>query len=94
MIQGLSVKQQTMVVTTGLATVILTGLAACIAVVCMAFWLLVQVVSLCLQATLETLSSVGATYQAADPLVRFLLLVAIGSSVYWLVRKLQGLRGK
>jgi hypothetical protein len=56
----------------------LTAIGLCIA----ALWLLVEVIQLLLTAIVEACTTIGATFQAADPLVKFLLLVAIGFVLY------------
>ncbi len=78
----LSPERQAHLYATGMLTILTLGTLASIAAVVAALWLLVQVVILCLESTIEALTTVGATYQAADPLVRFLILLTIGAVLY------------
>lgn len=71
---------------TGFLVVLTLGTFAVIGLCIAAFWLLVEVCSLLLQVTIETLSTIGQTYGEADPMIRFLLLVAIGYVLYRLGR--------
>lgn len=67
--------------TTLLVTISL-GTLALIALVFVALWLLVELAQLLLTATVEACNTIGATYASADPLIKFLLLVALGFVVY------------
>lgn len=83
----LTLKQESHAFAAGMLTILALGTLASFAVVLTALWLLVQFVALLFQSMIEVLSSLGATYQAADPLIRFLMLVAIGYTLYRLVRR-------
>lgn len=58
------------------------GVVSCVVLVLALLWFLVHFVLLTLQAFIETLSIIGATYTAADPLVKFLFLAAIAYGFY------------
>ena len=83
----ISPQRQASLFAAGMLTILTLGTLASFAVVLTALWLLVQFVALLFQSMIEVLSSVGTTYQAADPLIRFLILVATGYSLYRLVRR-------
>lgn len=80
-------RQEAAVLTTGLLVVLFLGILASIGVVVAALWLLVQVVTLLLTSVIEALDSLGALYQAADPMIRFFLLVAIGFLAWRIIRR-------
>lgn len=75
-------RQEALIITVGLFTVLSLGVIAAIALVIGAFWCLFQLTFLALQSIIEVSRSIGATFNAADPLVRFLILVAIGCVVF------------
>lgn len=88
-IPGFTPRQQASIAAIGLVTVVSMGVAACIVIVLALLWLVVHLALITLQAFIETLSTIGATYAAAaDPLVKFLLLVAIGYVMYRVYRKI------
>lgn len=74
--------QQAAAITAGYMLVIFLGIAAIVAIVLGCLWAIAQLFLLVLQCVIECLSTIGTTYQAADPLVKFLILVAIGFLVY------------
>lgn len=80
-------RQEAAVLTTGLLTVLFLGILACIAVIFAALWATVQIATLLLTSVIEALTSVGTTYQSADPMIRFLLLVTIGYIVWRAMRR-------
>lgn len=86
-------KQQANIFATGFLVIITLGTLASIGLCIAALWLLVELGQLLLTAIIECCQSIGATYQAADPLVRFLILVSIGFVVYCIVRHFRQSRG-
>ena len=83
----ISPQRQAHLYATGMLTILALGTLASFAVVLTALWLLVQLVTLMIQSSIEALTTLGATYQVADPLVRFLMLVALAYGLYHLVRR-------
>jgi hypothetical protein len=86
-IPGLTPRQQASIAAIGLITVVSVGVTTCIMLVLALLWLVVHLALLTLQAFVETLSAIGTTYAAADPLVKFLLFVALGVVMYRVYRK-------
>lgn len=84
----LTPQRQAHVYAAGLLTIITLGTFAVIAACFVALWLLVELATLLLTATVEACNTIGQTYASADPLVKFLLLVAIGFVVYHAGRRL------
>ena len=58
------------------------GTFAAIGACLVALWGLVELATLLLTATVEACNTIGQTYTVADPLVKFLILVAIGFVMY------------
>ena len=71
----------------GMLTILALGTLASFAVVLTVLWLLVQFVALLFQSMIEALASIGQLYATSDSLIKFLILVAIGYSLYRLVRR-------
>jgi hypothetical protein len=71
----------------GLFTVLFTGIAACVCIVFGLLWLLIQFALIVIQASIETMQSIGLLYLSSDPLIKFCLLVAIGYVVYRLLTR-------
>lgn len=80
--QKFTPRQQAAAMTGGLALIIWLGVAAAIALALAALWLVAQLALLTLQTIVECMNAIGTTYQAADPLIKFCLLVVIGYVVY------------
>lgn len=57
--------------------------AACLAV----FWLVLQFVLLAFQSITECSQAIDTTFQAADPLIKFFMLLAVGYALYRVVRR-------
>lgn len=83
----LNAKREAAVLTAGFMFIITLGIFTAIGLVIAALWLLVQIATLALQSAIEALASVGQTYQAADSLIRFLILVALGYIIYRVVQR-------
>ena len=66
----------------GIFTFISVGMAACLALVVAVFYLVVQLVLLFLQLTIETFSSIGVLWVSADPFVKIIILAASIYGVY------------
>lgn len=71
----------------GLTTIFILGTLALIAVCLICAWLVFQLAVLILSSIVESASLIATTYMAADPLVKFLILLAIGYVLYRLTRK-------
>lgn len=86
--QYLDPKQQGQftVVAIGLMTFVCVGVAACLALVVVVFYLVVQLILLFLQLSIETFSSIGAIWVSADPFVRVLILAALVYGAYRFVQ--------
>jgi hypothetical protein len=78
----ISPRTQAAVITLGLLTFVTIGVTACIALILGIVYLFVNFVLITLQAILETVSMIAATYAAADPLVKFLLFVLVAYGLY------------
>lgn len=83
----LSLKQQADIFGMGLSTIIILGIIALVLGCLGALWLFVQIVSLLLSAIVEAAGVIASTYQGADPMVKFLILVAVGVAIYSVVKK-------
>lgn len=77
-----SLRQQAAALTTALALIITLGIAAALALVLAALWFLAEFALLTVQTIVECMNALGTTYQAADPLIKFCLLVVIGYVLY------------
>lgn len=84
----LTPQRQAHIYATGLLTIITLGTFAVIAACLAALWLLVELATLLLTAMVEACNTIGQTYASADPLVKFLILVALGFVVYRAGRRL------
>jgi hypothetical protein len=75
----------------GLMTFVCVGMAACIGLVVVAFYLVVQLVLLLLQLIVETFSSIAALWAASDPFTKVLILAILGLAAYrlyqWRMKK-------
>jgi hypothetical protein len=81
---------QGLVIGLGLLTFVSVGVAACLALVVVVFWLAVQVVLYLLQAVVETFSSIGLIWVNADPFVKVVILAGLaygGYRIYQLKRR-------
>lgn len=82
---------QGLVFVTGLMTFVCVGVAACLALVVGVFYLVVQLILLLLQLSVETFSSIGAIWVSADPFMKVVILAALiygGYRVYqWRTKK-------
>lgn len=91
MLQGfdtvLTPRQQAHLYASGALTIIILGTLALFALCLVALWAVVELAALLLQSALECLTTVGATYASADPLVKFLILVGIGAVLFYLARR-------
>lgn len=87
MIQNIRLDPRNHVYVSGLVALLTFGtfglLATCIA----ALWLLFQFVLLAFQSMVECGNAIAATFQAADPLIRFLMILAVGFVLYRIVRR-------
>lgn len=83
----LTAKSQAHCYAMGFITLFTLGTLALIALLFAAFWLLVQLVAIFLAGIIEACNAIGSTFQAADPLVKTILLIAIGALIYQIVRK-------
>jgi hypothetical protein len=84
----LSPQRQAHIYASGFLAIITLGTLALIALCIAALWALVELASLLLTATVEACSSIGATYAAADPLVKFLILASLAYLGYRVGRRL------
>lgn len=83
----LSPTRQAHIYAAGFLTILTLGTLATIALCLASIWFLVELAQLLLAAIVESCSTIAATYTAADPLVRFLMLVAIGYLIYSVGRR-------
>lgn len=83
---NISPKTQAHIYATGLVSLITLGTFALIALCFVALWMVVQFATLLLTSMIEALSTVGQLYATSDPMIKFLILVSLGSMVYGLVR--------
>lgn len=91
--ETLSPRQQAAVFTTGYMAVLFIGILATIALCFAALWLVFQACFLALASIVEALQSIGSLYAASDPMIRFLILVALAYGAYRIARHLLGKRG-
>jgi len=70
------------VMAVGLLTFVCVGVAACLALVAAAFFLVVQFVLVVLQAIVEMSSCIGATWVNADPFIKLLILAGLVYGAY------------
>lgn len=75
--------------TASLLFVFMVGLGAILLAILAALWVVAQIALLIIQAVIETCSSIATTFQAADPLVKFCLLVCVGFVVYLAVQRMR-----
>jgi hypothetical protein len=68
---------QALTVTVGLFTFVSVGLAACLALVVAAFYLVASFVLIVLQALVQVFSSMAVTWAAAGPFGQLLILAAV-----------------
>lgn len=80
-------QRQAHIYASGLLALLSLGTFALIAVCIAAFWLLIQFALLALQSIVECSHAIGTTFQSADPLVKFLMLLACGFVVYRVARR-------
>jgi glycopeptide antibiotics resistance protein len=71
----------------GMAVLLTLGTFALVALCIAAFWLLLQFVLLAFQSMVECGNAIESTFQSADPMIRFLMLLAIGFVLYRIVRR-------
>ncbi len=84
---------QALSVTVGLLTFVFVGVAACVALIVGAFYLVVSFVLLVLQALTEVFSGLAATWAGADPLLKVVILAALIYGGYRLYRSWRAKRG-
>ena len=84
----LSPRRQAHIYASGFLVLLTLGTLAAIGLCLAALWLLVELTMLLLISIIECCSAIGTTYAAADPLVKFLILVAIGAVFYYAGRRL------
>lgn len=61
----------------GIFTFVSVGMAACLALVVAVFYLVVQLILLLLQLTVEAFASIAALWVSADPFVKIIILAAL-----------------
>ena len=83
-------RAQAMVVMIGLCTFVSVGVAACLALVVGLFYLTVSFVLLVLHALTEMFSSLASVWTSADPLLKVLILAALGYGAYRFYRFRKG----
>ncbi|HVU68017.1 MAG TPA: hypothetical protein VHD63_12840 [Ktedonobacteraceae bacterium] len=83
----LTPQRQAHIYATGLLTILTLGTLAAIGACLAALWALVELATLLVTSIVECCSLFGQTYASADPLVKFLLLVALGFVIYRVMRK-------
>lgn len=84
---GLTPQRSAHVAATGALAVIAIGTIGTVVLVLAAIWLAVQFIALILTATVEVCTTIATTYNGADSLVKFLILLACGYVVYRVVRR-------
>jgi len=84
----LTPQRQAHIYATGLLTILTLGTFAVIAACFAALWGVVELATLALTAIVEACNIIGQTYASADPMIRFLLLVALGLVAYKIGRGL------
>lgn len=80
-------RQQAYVYRSGLVALLSLGTLSLLALCLAACWLLFRFVLLAFQSMLECGQAIDNTFQAADPLVRFLMILAVGFVLYRIVRR-------
>ena len=75
-------QRQAHIYATGFLVILTLGTLAAIAACLIAIWAVVQFATLLLTSIIESCTMVGQMYASADPLVKFLILVAIGFLIY------------
>jgi hypothetical protein len=73
---------QATMVSLGLMTFVCVGVAACLALVVVVFFLVVQFILIILQATVEAFESIATIWVTADPFTKVIILAALGYGVY------------
>jgi hypothetical protein len=73
----------------GTLFIMLLGIAAALALLAGAFWLVGQFILLVFSALAACFSQIGETWQAADSPTRLLMLVCIALAGYWIARRKQ-----
>lgn len=73
----LTASSQAHVFASGLLILLTLGTLAAIALCLAALWFLAELAALLLTTTIECCSTIAATYTAADPLVKFLILASL-----------------
>jgi hypothetical protein len=84
----LTPERQAHIYATGLLWLISIGTLATIALSVAAIWLLVELAQLLLAGIVEGSRAIDATFAAADPFVRLLILASLGYLAYRVARKL------
>lgn len=75
-------QRQAHIYASGLLTIITLGTLGAIAACIAAIWAVVELAALLLTVTVETCSTIGSTFAAADPLVKFLILAGLAYITY------------
>lgn len=70
----------------GLITIFVVGLAGCVAIILATLWLISQLAYILISASIETLNAIGLLYLSSDPLIKFVLLVAVAYGVYHVIK--------
>ncbi|MGH2506953.1 MAG: hypothetical protein ACRDHZ_06005 [Ktedonobacteraceae bacterium] len=86
MLPHLTPQRQAHIYSTGLLTIITLGTLALIATCFVAMWALVELATLVFIAIFEACTLIGQLYSAADPLVKVLIWVILGTVLYRLAR--------
>jgi hypothetical protein len=61
----------------GFSTIVVVGVASCIAIVFAAMWALVQFLLTVLQCVAETIQTIETLYTTSDPFIRLFMLASI-----------------
>jgi len=78
----LTPQRQAHIYATGFLTIITLGTFAVVAACLAALWAVVELATLLLTSIVECCSTIGATYTAADPLVKLLILASLAYVTY------------
>lgn len=87
MIQNIRLNPRNHVYVSGLVALLTFGTIGLVATCIAVFWLLFQFALLAFQSIAECSQAIDSTFQAADPTVKFLMLLVAGIVLYRIVRR-------
>jgi hypothetical protein len=87
-------RQTTVFTIVGFSLAAVLGIGASVILVLTLAWLVVRLALTLLQATIEGLSSIGATYTAASPDAKLLVLLFVAIALYSFFQKVAARRAR